>query len=171
MQPPDWTTLRHAYGTAGDIPALLDRARVAPPPRDYRDEPWFTLWSSLCHQGDVYTASYAAVPELIAIAEQRRSEARTSYACLYMAAIIELERAAPESSEPPPLPRELALAYSNALKLGATLTTQARVPDSDADMRAMLEICRAVFDGEFTRARVLTDGLGEGGSAETPRAP
>ncbi len=28
-------------------------------------EPWFGLWSSLAHQGDVYSASFAAVPHVI----------------------------------------------------------------------------------------------------------
>ena len=26
------------------------------------------LWSSLCHEGDVYTASYAAVPHIVQMA-------------------------------------------------------------------------------------------------------
>jgi hypothetical protein len=28
-------------------------------------EPWFSLWSSLAHQGDVYSASFAAVPHVV----------------------------------------------------------------------------------------------------------
>jgi hypothetical protein len=28
-------------------------------------EPWFSLWSSLAHQGDVYSASFAAVPHIV----------------------------------------------------------------------------------------------------------
>src|SRR4051812_40379348 len=62
LDSPRWGELTHAYGEASDIPALLRRLKTAPPPTDYRSEPWFTLWSALCHQNDVYIASYAAIP-------------------------------------------------------------------------------------------------------------
>jgi hypothetical protein len=69
LDDPRWRDLQHAYGPASDIPALLRALVVSPGPKSsYRDEPWFGLWSSLCHQGDVYTASYAAVPDLVQIA-------------------------------------------------------------------------------------------------------
>jgi hypothetical protein len=64
-----WAVLRHAYGSANDIPALLQAAEADPSPREhYTEEPWFTLWSALCHQGDVYSASFAASPHLLRIA-------------------------------------------------------------------------------------------------------
>jgi hypothetical protein len=60
-----WGELRHAYGTAADTPALL--RQLSELPTDEADaEPWFRLWSSLAHQGDVYPASYAAVPHVVA---------------------------------------------------------------------------------------------------------
>lgn len=63
-----WSELTHAYGAASDIPALLRALAKRPGPQSANDEPWFTLWSSLCHQGDVYTASYAAIPHVVEIA-------------------------------------------------------------------------------------------------------
>ena len=59
-----WNELTHAYGNAGDIPKLLEQAAKWPLAEKYQDEPYFSLWSSLCHQGDAYSASYAAVPHL-----------------------------------------------------------------------------------------------------------
>lgn len=61
----DWSTLRHAYGSAEDVPALLATAK-----RSGGDEgtAWDDLWSRLCHQGTVYSASYAALPALAAMA-------------------------------------------------------------------------------------------------------
>ncbi|MFE6749405.1 hypothetical protein ACFVGM_26420 [Kitasatospora purpeofusca] len=59
----DWSQLSHAYGSAEDIPALLDRIEADP-----SDEHWSALWSALCHQGSVYSASFAALPRLTAIA-------------------------------------------------------------------------------------------------------
>ncbi|HEX3912895.1 MAG TPA: hypothetical protein VHW71_05265 [Steroidobacteraceae bacterium] len=65
LDSPQWAELSHAYGAAGDIPQLLKqltnfrRATVD-------KEPWFSLWSALAHQGDVYSASFAAVPHVVA---------------------------------------------------------------------------------------------------------
>ncbi|MEV7007336.1 hypothetical protein [Streptosporangium sp. NPDC051022] len=59
----DWSSLSHAYGSAEDIPSLLDRIETDP-----SDEDWSGLRSALCHQGTVYSASFAALPRLTAIA-------------------------------------------------------------------------------------------------------
>ena len=48
-----WAELSHAYGRASDIPALL-RQLYALPHASGQEEPWFSLWSALAHQGDVY---------------------------------------------------------------------------------------------------------------------
>ncbi|MEV6239040.1 hypothetical protein [Lentzea sp. NPDC051838] len=58
----DWSVLTHAYGTAEDIPGLLDRVAKA-----NDEEAWSELWSALCHQGTSYPASYAALPHLARI--------------------------------------------------------------------------------------------------------
>lgn len=55
----DWSQFEHAYGTAEDIPGLLDR--VEP---DLRSPTWKYVWARLCHQGTVYSASFAALPAL-----------------------------------------------------------------------------------------------------------
>jgi hypothetical protein len=55
----DWSTLEHAYGDASDVPALL-----ASLPPDPEADVWSELWSRLCHQGSVYSASFAALPVL-----------------------------------------------------------------------------------------------------------
>ncbi|MFD5715879.1 HEAT repeat domain-containing protein [Streptomyces pharetrae] len=62
----DWARLEHAYGTAEDVPELL-RA-MASRHADEREEALEELHSSLCHQGDVYSASAHAVPELARLA-------------------------------------------------------------------------------------------------------
>lgn len=61
----DWSKLRHAYGIATDIPALLERL-----PSDRNHELWNELWSRLCHQGTVYNASFAALPALERLARE-----------------------------------------------------------------------------------------------------
>ena len=149
----DWTTLRHAYGPAGNIPALLARARSASPPVDYRSEPWFTLWSSLYHQDDIYSASYAAVPELIAIAAERRDLAPES---LYLAASIELRR---NEAGAPELPLSLKAAYEHSLEIAHGLA--ADLAEHAPDAQGKLTIADLVFRGERTRARAILDADGD----------
>jgi hypothetical protein len=60
-----WRSLRDAYGAAGPVEALLERA-------DTDDRAvWDELWSRLYHQGTVYTASYAALPRLAELAARQ----------------------------------------------------------------------------------------------------
>lgn len=73
-----WSELQHAYGSAADIPELLVQLQQLPN-SEGDAEPWFTLWSALAHQGDVYSASFAAVPHVIAALAISPSEADESF--------------------------------------------------------------------------------------------
>jgi hypothetical protein len=92
LESPYWAELTHAFGTAAkshsvpttwfagegesdfevvvDIPSLLRQLESSPVSAsdDWKADPWYSLWGTLCHQGDVYTASYAAVPHMVRIA-------------------------------------------------------------------------------------------------------
>ena len=146
----DWAKLRHAYGSAVDIPGLLTRARSAPAPTSYRDEPWYSLWSSLYHQDDIYSASYAALPELIAIATDCAPDIATQ--ALFLAASIELRRNEPGAPE---LPADLRDPYFGALPPASSRS--AELLQHASDPHAMLVIADAVFRGQFTHARTLLD--------------
>ncbi|MFB7945366.1 hypothetical protein ACFC6L_10630 [Kitasatospora phosalacinea] len=63
----DWSRLRHAYGPATDVPALLHALATAADP-EALSEAEQEVWSSLVHQGTVYGATVAAVPFLAALA-------------------------------------------------------------------------------------------------------
>lgn len=62
-----WYELKDAYGGASELPLLLDKLKSFPRYDNHQSEPYFSLWSRLCHQGTIYTASYAAVPHIIKI--------------------------------------------------------------------------------------------------------
>jgi hypothetical protein len=47
--------------------------------RDDDADPWEAIWSALAHQGDVYSASFAAVPHVVAALEQDPAQAGSSY--------------------------------------------------------------------------------------------
>ncbi|MGJ5895653.1 hypothetical protein ACSCBZ_27405 [Streptomyces niveiscabiei] len=78
----DWAHLTHAYGSAADTPGLFARLDGGPGDKDV----WADLWSSLCHQGTVYDASFAALPLLTDIATGRAPGAREE--ALLMAGLV-----------------------------------------------------------------------------------
>ncbi len=61
----NWAELSHAYGSAEDIPALLE----ALTPGRHDDDAWNDLWSRVCHQDSVYSASAAVLPHLRVLAQ------------------------------------------------------------------------------------------------------
>jgi hypothetical protein len=85
-----WRTLTDAYGPAEPVPSLLAQLSSFPAETPSRSDPWFSLWSRLCHQGDVYPASFAAVPHIIGAAA--RAPERTTFSYFLLPAAIELAR-------------------------------------------------------------------------------
>jgi hypothetical protein len=69
----DWTLLNHAYGNASDIPYLL---RTLSP--DPSADVWEGLWSRVCHQGTIYSASFPVLPFLLEAAVQWPAPSRVS---------------------------------------------------------------------------------------------
>ncbi|MFJ6708868.1 MULTISPECIES: hypothetical protein [unclassified Streptomyces] len=57
-----WSQLHHAYGSAEDVPALL--RGLASLEEETAEEAEQELWSSIVHQGTVYTATAPTVPFL-----------------------------------------------------------------------------------------------------------
>ncbi|WP_103562275.1 hypothetical protein [Actinomadura rubteroloni] len=90
MEEPDWPNLEHAYGPAGDVPALLDA--LVP---DGTADVWDELWSRLCHQGTVYSASFAALPRLTEAAARWDPADRVMVLALAGAIVVGLEDDAP----------------------------------------------------------------------------
>src|SRR5437762_5191955 len=70
----DWAALRHAYGSAKDVPGQL-RALVSGDERAC-GQALYELWGNIHHQGSVYEATVYAVPFLVAIAVEPGSEVR-----------------------------------------------------------------------------------------------
>jgi len=105
-----WSELSHAYGMAADIPNLLRQLESAPPQESYKSEPWYSIWSALCHQGDVYTAKYAAMPHIVALAS--RKGGREQFDCLSFVGYAEACR---HRAGAPPIPADLEDDYLAAV--------------------------------------------------------
>jgi hypothetical protein len=148
----DWASLEHAYGSAEDIPGLLLSAETDTRAGSTPGSTWFDLWSALCHQGDSYTASYAAVPFLVRLAAQPLY--RTQYEPLMLAASIEVSQM---SGRGPSIPKELVVSHSAALGHGLQLALDAVKRPLDKDSRIAFRGCVAAFHGQGLTARNIWD--------------
>src|SRR5262249_39194511 len=111
--------LTHAYGDASDIPSLLAELELLPPDVGSEAEPYFSLWSALCHQGDIYAGSYAAVPHIVRV--MGTAPERVPMTLFLMVAGIEIARS---KGRGPAVPPDLQADYSAAL---------ARIPELVAE--------------------------------------
>lgn len=75
-----WSEYAHAHGAASDVPDMIRRLASAESlPQSWKQQPWFDLWDSLLHQGDVSDPAFAVVPHIVALAEQRDAEERIAF--------------------------------------------------------------------------------------------
>lgn len=122
LSSPRWQELEHAYGGAGDIPALLEQ--IAQFPEDKVDSgAWFQIWSALAHQGDVYSASFAAVPHVIAALAKAPTTAHESY--FHFPAWVEICRAKQEVAVPAELQESYFSSLGSLPQLAANAATKA----------------------------------------------
>jgi hypothetical protein len=109
LDSPRWSELSHAYGRAGDIPNLLRQLESLPSSENDK-EPWFSIWSSLAHQGDVYSASFAAVPHVVACLA--KAPDRADFTFFQFPAWVEVCRQRRNVA----IPQDLAAPYWEAMK-------------------------------------------------------
>lgn len=135
-----WSSLQHAYGPASDTPALLKRLGDLPDSGG-EAQPWFDLWSSLAHQGDVYPASFAAVPHVVAAIALDPTKADFSY--FQFPAWIETCRLKSGAA----VPDDLASAYFDALHKLPSLVAAAAARDWDGNFLACAMAALAASKG------------------------
>ena len=147
-----WVELRHAYGPASNIPALLEQARTETRRGHISGTPWFMLWSALCHRGHTYTASFAATPHLISMASACLE--RHIYDPLYLAAMIELSRL---EGHGPSVPAYLAADHESAVRAGVLLAEQAARSPWNMDAAMVLEASLRALRGDVAGAHEILD--------------
>lgn len=110
LNSPRWSELQHAYGNATNIPELLRQLAHFPSEASSQEEPWFTLWSSLYHQDDIYSASFAAVPHIVEALSANPALASLSF--FLLPASIEVARTTAGLEVPPDIEGDYFLALS-----------------------------------------------------------
>ncbi|MDO6388455.1 hypothetical protein [Uliginosibacterium sp. 31-12] len=126
LDSPRWSELEHAYGPASDIPSLLKQLADLPED-DGNGEPWFSIWSALAHQGDVYSASFAAVPHVVNYLSSSPLKADSSF--FQFPAWVEICRQKGNIK----VPDDLSSAYFSSLRRLPSLVAAAAERDWDAD--------------------------------------
>lgn len=136
-----WSTLSHAYGSAKNVPDLLLQLAGSTEPRPGNEsEPWFSLWSCLCHQGAVFDASYAALPHIVEIACVATGP--TDFSFFQLPAAIEVARS---RGSGPAIPPDLVEAYAAGIaKLTKCVSLHSNDPwDDDALISALCALAVA----------------------------
>ena len=116
-----WSELRGGYRVPYDPrPALAKLEQAADAPAAFKE-----LWDELHHQGDVDTASYAAVPHLVQLHAKHGQQGVDTYSLL---GCIELARRAAHN---PPFPTWLGAGYEEAWRRLAHLAADDLARTSD----------------------------------------
>ena len=150
LDSPKWSEFKHAYGDASDIPTLL-RQLDAVPSSENQQEPWFSIWSSLAHQGDVYSASFAAVPHVIHALSKAPIKADYSY--FQFPAWVEICR----KKKNVPIPKELEKAYFSSLAQLPMLVAVAAEKEWDSNFLCCALAAIAASKGFSTVAEAVTE--------------
>ncbi len=140
-----WSRLSGGYKTPFDP----RRALVKLQHKEHSETAWFELWEELHHQGDVGDASYASVPQIVAIARQASEPDWNAYA---LTAIIELARTENKNPHVPDwLSEEYFLSIHDLAEIGATKIARTEDPDT---IRAILSVI-AIAKGLRAHAKLL----------------
>jgi hypothetical protein len=130
--------------------------KTAAPSESYQSEPWNSRWGSLCHQSDVYTASYAAVSHIIHLGLKRPVSERFDFSL--RSAKIEAMRCKKAS---PHVPRDLKSSYEDAIRSGYALVKSSLGHSwSEEAYRVMLGAL-LVFRGNPALGNMLLDFDGD----------
>jgi hypothetical protein len=150
LESPRWAELQHAYGAASDIPALLRQLQTLPS-SEPNEEPWFSIWSSLAHQGDVYPASFAAVPYVVEALASAPSRASAMY--FHFSAWVEVCR----QNRAVAIPQDLEASYFAALARLPSLVAAAAVRSWDSEFTACVLAAIAAAKGNAKVAEAIME--------------
>ncbi len=151
-----WAELAQAHGSAEDIPRLLE-ALQALEGAAVRAELWYGIWATLCPDGHLYNAAYAAVPHLMAITNGLGPAERV--AAVHVAAEVEILRHEPGA---PDIPNDLVPSYALAIEsLPSVVAALASEPWDSATAQVMAAAMLAGKHQPALARVILSHGLSE----------
>jgi len=147
----DWHLLHHAYGIADDVPTLLEQIDGFPTETDWQSEPWFSLWSALYHQGDIYPASIAAVPHIVFALSKAPGKATLSYYLLPASIAIA------DSFNPVDVAPEIRHSFNESLQVLGTIARETLPSILDQHLAKAAQAAILVSTGAFQQAGELLE--------------
>jgi len=150
LKSPRWSQLTHAYGSAADVPAWLTQLTGLPSSAG-NAEPWFSIWSALAHQGDVFASSYAAVPHVVEALATAPERADSSY--FHFPAWVEICR----SKSGPAIPSDLEAPYFAALRRLPSLVAAAATKRWEPEFLGCCMAALAVAQGQPAMAEAVLE--------------
>jgi len=124
LDSPRWSALSHAYGSAKNVPGMLRRFRMDGYGEASDDD---LLWGHLCHQGTIYTATFAAAPHVMCRVDEQPIEGQVMLV-VFMASVC-------ASADTVHLMEDLRPAFEQSLadagRKAMELLQQHRLSDSD----------------------------------------
>ena len=160
LDSPRWGELAQAYGPAEDIPRLLAALGAVETERE-RAELWFALWSLLCPEDRVFTASYAAAPHVLAAAGERLALRERAQAA-QLVACIEANR---HNESAPKVPADLLAAYAAAVERLPAIVCACAAEPWDAQVARVLAGALLVGKRHPRLGRGVMEGERDGGMA------
>jgi len=150
LDSPRWAELTHAYGSAENAP---ERLRELKPDSisEGPNEPWFWIWSALAHQGDVYSASFAAVPHVVRVLSIDPANADHSF--LQFPAWVEICR----QKGSVPISDDLQADYFSALAQLPSLAVEALQTERDEGFIRCALSAIAAAKNQITLAEAILD--------------
>lgn len=140
IESPRWGDLAQAFGSAEDVPRLLSALGEMDEPA--RRELWLGLWATLWRDGQVFSASFAALPHLVTFAGRVSAAERAR--ALHLVGAIAVGRERPDA---PPMPPDLAAAYDEGIARIPALIAAAMGEPWDADTTQVLAGVLAIAKG------------------------
>jgi hypothetical protein len=148
LDDPRWRRLRTAYGPATEVPGLL-RALSAEPGEG--NPAWDEVWSSLCHQGTLDEASYAALPHVVAIGAAAQAAERAGAPQRDLTLLWSFVGAVARSRVIARLPDDVGVAYRAADPLGQPRHAGGRSRDRRSAARETRRARDAMRRGDVRR--------------------
>ena len=147
----NWNNLQTANGNAGEIPALLAQLTLFPDEEIYEDDPWFSLWGNLFYEGTLYSAAFAAVPEIVRIMASAPEKATLSFFLLPLS--IEIARQKEDVAVAP----ELWPAYQQAISQLAEVAARCIAVNKKPDIARVATAAFAISAGLHQYAELLVE--------------
>jgi hypothetical protein len=117
-------------------------------------EPWSTLVSSLCHQGTIYSASFAAVPHIVDIGLRSASSGEIDYGFFLLPTVVEQARL---EGQQPKVAEDILADYISAVKRLHDLANAVRAQSWDLEYAAVVSSALAAAQGNLQLSKCILE--------------